>query len=747
MFENFLSKIGLQRTTAKAKSFVTGESFGGSDLFGSWKSGRKMSTAKAMNLNTGWVYACVRAIAEGLANIQFQLFEVDSKGNYKELYNHAILDLLNKPNKYMTAYELKYQSGAHLELTGNSYWLLDGVTDEKSVPVAIWPLNPKYITVITGKTSDEMIKGYKYTVGGDTKIYQPHEIMVIKNPDPNNMVEGIGTVQSAEQWIESDNYATEVNKKYFENGARLSGLLTTEEEVAPETMEYLAQSFRSMYSGVSNAYKVGMLPNGVKYEEMGHNPKEMDFANMQNVLRDKILAAFRVPKTILGVAESETNRATAETANYVFAERTLKPKMQLITEYLNEFFVPRFGDNLVIGFVDPVPQNREQLVTEMTAALGGQPAISVNEAREKYFGYGKIKNGDSVMTGFSQVPLGTPEKTINELTEKGTVIKAKHHHFKGGSEKKKTAISSEIASKSMATLKDVIASSQKDITELTDSEYEPVYKAFFNRVSPYQKIYREKIQEINDKQIKEVIKTLPNALKSKGQKKLNLFDMEEWISLTVSLLKPVATELFKKEAEQAYKLIGLTPEDTLTPNVISAIKRSVTLMAESYNETTLNMLSDKLTQGQQEGLSIPELTDLVSEIYEFSNEVRAEMTAKTEVFRIGNNATREAWEQSGVVKELKWYTAEDERVCEFCGPMHGKVISIDENFYDKGDTVIGTDGTMLELGYSDITGGSLHVQCRCYIRPETISIGKRDDSEVEDELDEIIKELTNDDEN
>lgn len=742
MFENFLTKIGLQRTT-KTKSVIIGESFGGSDLFGSWKSGRKMSAFKAMNLNTGWVYACVRAIAEGLANIQLQLFEVDAKGNYKEIYKHDILNILNKPNKYMTAYELKYQTGSHLELVGNSYWLLDGVTDENSIPTAIWPLNPKYIKPIVGKTSDEMILGYKYTVGADTQTYQPHQIMVIKNPDPNNAVEGIGTVQSAEQWIESDNYATEVNKKYFENGARLSGLLTTDEQVAPETMEYLTTSFKEMYSGVSNAYKVGMLPSGVKYDEMGHNPKEMDFANMQNVLRDKILAAFRVPKTILGVAESETNRSTAETANYVFAARTLKPKMQLIVEYLNEFFVPRFGENLVIGFVDPVPENREQLITEMTAALGSQPAISVNEARERYFGYGKIKNGDSVMTGFSQVPLGTPEKTINELTEKGIVIKAKHSHFKGVSEKKKTAISSEIVSKSMETLKDVIASSQKDITQLTDSEYENVYKAFFNRVSPYEKIYREKIQEINEKQVEEVIKTLPSALKSKGQKKLTLFDVDEWIKLTVSLLNPIATELFKKEADQAYKLIGLTPEDTLTPNVLSAIKRTTELMAQSYNETTLQLLSDKLTQGQQEGLSIPELTNLVSEIYEFSNEVRAEMVAKTEVFRIGNNATREAWEQSGVVKELKWYTAEDERVCEFCGPMHGKVISIDENFYDKGDTVVGTNGKTLELGYSDITGGSLHVNCRCYIRPKTISIGKSDDSEVEDELDEIIKELTN----
>ena len=64
-----------------------------------------------------------------------------------------------------------------------------------------------------------------------------------------------------------------------------------------------------------------------------------------------ILAGFRVGKTILGTAESDTNRATAETADYVFAKRTIKPLMQMIVSYLNEFLVPRYGDDVYLGFL------------------------------------------------------------------------------------------------------------------------------------------------------------------------------------------------------------------------------------------------------------------------------------------------------------------------------------------------------------------------------------------------------------
>jgi hypothetical protein len=58
--------------------------------------------------------------------------------------------------------------------------------------------------------------------------------------------------------------------------------------------------------------------------------KDMDFSNLADATRDRILAGFRVSKTILSTAESDTNRATAETADYVFSKRTIKPKMELI---------------------------------------------------------------------------------------------------------------------------------------------------------------------------------------------------------------------------------------------------------------------------------------------------------------------------------------------------------------------------------------------------------------------------------
>jgi hypothetical protein len=48
--------------------------------------------------------------------------------------------------------ELKYVTMAHLELTSNSYWLLDGVNSDKDQPRAIYPLNPGNVRVKLNKT-------------------------------------------------------------------------------------------------------------------------------------------------------------------------------------------------------------------------------------------------------------------------------------------------------------------------------------------------------------------------------------------------------------------------------------------------------------------------------------------------------------------------------------------------------------------------------------------------------------------
>lgn len=108
--------------------------------------------------------------------------------------------------------------------------------------------------------------------------------------------------------------------------------------------------------------------------------------------------------------------------------------------------------------------------------------------------------------------------------------------------------------------------------------------------------------------------------------------------------------------------------------------------------------------------------------------LRADLIAVTEVARAQSVADVNAWSQSGVVEGTEWFTAEDEKVCKFCGPMNGRVIGLEETFYSKGDVQVEsgknrkgeTTNYTYKHDYDDALGAPLHPRGRYTLLPVRI---------------------------
>jgi SPP1 gp7 family putative phage head morphogenesis protein len=217
---------------------------------------------------------------------------------------------------------------------------------------------------------------------------------------------------------------------------------------------------------------------------------------------------------------------------------------------------------------------------------------------------------------------------------------------------------------------------------------------------------------------------LPQALKSqKADVDIDtLFDIEEEVDLLFDLAKPLLGDLFEKEGSEALKRLGIEQAfDVYSERVREALENSIELLAESYNKTTRDKLEAAISVGLEEGESVSQIADRLRDVYKFDFEFRAEQVARTEVFRAANAANREAMQQSGIVKKLKWFTALDERTCPYCAKMNGKTIAIDEQWFEKGDT-LKVDGQELHLDYANVEAPPLHPNCRCDILAEEISV-------------------------
>ena len=264
----------------------------------------------------------------------------------------------------------------------------------------------------------------------------------------------------------------------------------------------------------------------------------------------------------------------------------------------------------------------------------------------------------------------------------------------------------------------------KSVTELTDAEYMEHWKRFAVRSEEAEAALQKVFRGINAKQRDEVIANLPEATgvkKSLGE----LFNPDEWISITIDLATPLLAGLVRDEAAAALAMIGAQTHNILADEgTQAALDRGIAKMATSYNETTLSQLKDVLTEklNQSGGTNLTELTEAVDGVYSFADERRAGLIAKTESFRAANWANKEAWKASGVVKTVMWYTAEDDKVCQFCDELDGKEIDINDNFYDAGDTIVGKSGGAMSVDYGDMETPPCHQDCRCYLHPQEISI-------------------------
>jgi SPP1 gp7 family putative phage head morphogenesis protein len=146
-------------------------------------------------------------------------------------------------------------------------------------------------------------------------------------------------------------------------------------------------------------------------------------------------------------------------------------------------------------------------------------------------------------------------------------------------------------------------------------------------------------------------------------------------------------------AEQIVALADTWVEQTLGVKVIGTfamIHRSALAFLQDYelgliknvNQELRNQIRNQLTQAFIQGESIPQMvkrltsgTALQRGVFQ-KIETRAEVIARTETIRAFNQGALEQYRSYGV-KRVIWLTAQDERTCPVCRPLHKKVFPID----------------------------------------------------------------------
>ncbi len=352
-----------------------------------------------------YVYTATSAIAQEVASIELKLLK-KTKDEVEEVKEHEALSLLHFANSLTTQYDLIESTQTYSELIGEAFWVV--FRDNNKRPREIWPLRPDWVKVIPSPT--DVIDHYIYNPGGISteKVKIPRENMVpFRYFNPTNPYRGKGSVQAAAMPIDIFDFAQQHNRNFFFNSAEAGLVFLTDKVLKKEVIDRFTKQWQSTYGGRENAHKIAFLGGGFKMEKSGTTAKEMDFANLHRIMRDDILAVFKVPKTVLGLTE-DVNRANAEATTRAFMERVITPRMRKFVNTLNEFYLPMFGETeLFFDFEDPAPEDVEKklLVYENGLKYGW---LTPNEVRE-------MENLDSKEGGDDLRPASVSLDEVQEM--------------------------------------------------------------------------------------------------------------------------------------------------------------------------------------------------------------------------------------------------------------------------------------------------------------------------------------------
>jgi SPP1 gp7 family putative phage head morphogenesis protein len=131
-------------------------------------------------------------------------------------------------------------------------------------------------------------------------------------------------------------------------------------------------------------------------------------------------------------------------------------------------------------------------------------------------------------------------------------------------------------------------------------------------------------------------------------------------------------------------------------------------VARGIGATTQRQVQQSLVRWIDNGEPRQALIDDLSRYFERD---RAERIATTEITRAFAEGNKLSYQSTGVIRQMEWWTADDERVCPICGPLHGKKLGFDQDW--RGFL----PDEVRETTRQAFTLPPAHPRCRCLVLP------------------------------
>lgn len=379
----------------KALSAVAGGGRGGwfsilESFQGAWQ--RNIEIKRDSVLSNHAVFACQSLIATHIAKLPLDLYRTDNEGIWVKIENPAYSPVLRRPNNYQNTQQFVESWVISKLQYGNTYILK--VRDARRVVVAMHVLDPKLVTVLVAddgsvfyQLSNDRLSGIEegsITVPADEIIHDRFNCMFhpLVGVSPI-FAAGLAATQGLA--IQSD------STLFFENGARPGGILTAAGAIDDTTATRLKAYWDANYTG-SNAGKVAVLGDGLKYESLKSKATDAQMIETLKWTAEIICGIYRVPPYMIGVG-ARPAYDSAQAAKLEFYELALDYLVVAIVRLLDSGLSL---DGVSMGVDFDIDQlMRMDASTQMEVLEKSKGKMTPNEQRKR-LNLGPKDGGDEI---------------------------------------------------------------------------------------------------------------------------------------------------------------------------------------------------------------------------------------------------------------------------------------------------------------------------------------------------------------
>lgn len=312
---------GIFRSRDKPENKVLGSGY--SFLMGSSTAGKNVTERSAMQMTA--VYSCVRILAEAVAGLPLHLYRYKEDNGKEKAIDHTLYHLLHdEPNPEMSSFVFRETLMTHLLLWGNAYAQI--IRNGKGEVIALYPLIPSRMTV--NRDENGQLYYEYFSVSDDinsnssrTVVLMPKDVLHIPGLGFDGLV-GYSPIAMAKNAIGMAIACEEYGAKFFANGAAPSGVL--EHPGTIKDPKKVREAWQSQFGGSSNAGRVAVLEEGMKYTPISISPEQAQFLETRKFQINEIARIFRIPPHMVGDLE-KSSFSNIEQQSLEFVKYTLDP--------------------------------------------------------------------------------------------------------------------------------------------------------------------------------------------------------------------------------------------------------------------------------------------------------------------------------------------------------------------------------------------------------------------------------------